>query len=98
MEAKSGKEREAEDPRQSRSLIYDETGTTTFFALKVGPSTYYVFTNFTDIASRKRTKGESLPGTPKRTMRGLFYGRPTRVRSIILDAKHLGGANARDRD
>ncbi len=89
MEARPGKEREVEEHlRESRSLIDDETGTTTFFALKVGPSTYGVFTTFADPAALEaHEKGIAAGDEQRAVMRTLFAGPPTMVHSTILEAK-----------
>lgn len=89
MQAQPGKESEVEEHlRQSRSWVDEETGTTTFFALKVGPSTYGVFTTFADTAALEaHENGHATSDAHKATMRTLFCGPPTLVRSTILDAK-----------
>ena len=89
MEAKPGKEREVEEHlRQSRSLIAEETGTTTFFALRIGPSTYGVFTTFADIeALEAHENGVVRSDAHRATMRTLFAGPPVMMRSTILDAE-----------
>ena len=98
MEARPGKEREVEEHlRESRSLIDDETGTTTFFALKVGPSTYGVFTTFTDPAALEAHENGAVRSEAHRAvMRTLFSGPPVMVRSTILDAKTPWGASVSD--
>lgn len=89
MEAQPGKEHEVEEHlRESRAWIDDEPGTTTFFALKVGPSTYGVFTTFADAAALEAHEhGHATSDANRATMRRLFCGPPTMVRSTILDAK-----------
>lgn len=100
MEAKPGKEREVEEHlRQSRALMDDEPGTTTFFALKVGPTTYGVFTTFADTAAMEaHEKGLATSDANRAMMRTMFAGPPVMVRSTILDAKTPWEATASDRD
>ena len=54
MEAKPGKEQEVEEFLKSAlPLAQAETGTTTWYALKIGPSQYGIFDTFADDASRQ---------------------------------------------
>ncbi len=53
LEAKPGKEQELEDFLKSAlPLAQAETGTTTWYALKIGPSKYGIFDTFADDAAR----------------------------------------------
>ena len=53
LEAKPGKEGDVENFLKSGlPLVQAETGTTAWFAIKMGPSTYGIFDAFTDEAGR----------------------------------------------
>ena len=53
LEALPGKEAElAEFLEGARSIVKDEPGTTAWFALQIGPSTYGIFDAFPDDAAR----------------------------------------------
>ncbi len=54
MEAKPGKEQEVEEFLKSAlPLAQAETGTTTWYALKIGPSQYGIFDTFADDGARQ---------------------------------------------
>ncbi|MEP6616565.1 MAG: antibiotic biosynthesis monooxygenase [Ginsengibacter sp.] len=54
VEARSGKEKEVEEFLKSAlPLAEDEPGTVTWYALKIGPSTYGIFDTFNDEAGRE---------------------------------------------
>jgi quinol monooxygenase YgiN len=54
LEAKPGKEAEVEEfLRGSLSIVEEEPATTTWFALKLGPSTFGIFDTFPDDAGRQ---------------------------------------------
>jgi quinol monooxygenase YgiN len=53
MEAKPGKEAEVEEfLKSAQPLAEQEPGTTTWYALKIGPSKYGIFDTFADDAAR----------------------------------------------
>ena len=53
LEAKPGKEADTEQfLKAGLALAQEETGTTTWFALKLGPSTFGIFDTFVDEAGR----------------------------------------------
>jgi quinol monooxygenase YgiN len=53
LEAKPGKEADVENFLKSGlALVQAETGTTAWFAIKMGPSTFGIFDAFTDEAGR----------------------------------------------
>ncbi len=53
MHAKSGKEKEVEQfLKFAQPLAQQETGTTTWFAVKLGPGDYAIFDTFKDEAGR----------------------------------------------
>lgn len=54
MEAKPGKEQEVEEfLRSALPMAQAEAGTTTWYALKIGPSQYGIFDTFVDDAARE---------------------------------------------
>jgi quinol monooxygenase YgiN len=54
LEAKPGKEKEVEDfLRSGLSIVQEEPATTTWFALRLGPSTFGIFDAFPDEAGRQ---------------------------------------------
>ncbi|CAN5751084.1 antibiotic biosynthesis monooxygenase [soil metagenome] len=54
LEAKSGKEDDVEEfLRSGLALVQDEPATTTWFALRLGPSTFGIFDTFPDDAGRQ---------------------------------------------
>lgn len=54
LEARPGREAEVEEfLRQALPLARDEAGTLTWYALKLGPSTFGIFDTFEDTASRQ---------------------------------------------
>ena len=54
LEAKSGKEAEVEAfLRGGLALVQEEPGTATWFAIRIGPSTFGIFDTFSDEAGRQ---------------------------------------------
>lgn len=54
LEAKPGKEQEVVDLlNQARVLVLDEPGTTAWFAVRLGPSTFAIFDAFDDEQGRQ---------------------------------------------
>jgi quinol monooxygenase YgiN len=78
LDAKPGKEKEVEDfLKSAQPLALQETGTTTWYALKIGPSQYGIFDTFPNdearnahltgpIAKALFAKAEELFATPPR--------------------------------
>jgi quinol monooxygenase YgiN len=76
LQAKSGKEQEVEEfLKSAQSLAAQETGTTTWYAVKLGPSKFGIFDTFRDergrdahlngeIAKALFAKAEALFSTP----------------------------------
>ncbi len=53
LEAKPGKEQEVEDfLKSAQPMAVQEAGTTTWYALKIGPSKYGIFDTFADENAR----------------------------------------------
>lgn len=95
FEAQPGKEHEVEAFLvECRAGIEREPGTTTFFALKIGPGRYATFDTMRDDAALDA----HVNGPTARTVRlrgpGLFTAPPAIVRASVLTAKH--GANGDD--
>jgi quinol monooxygenase YgiN len=93
LEAKPGKEREVEDfLKSAQPLAEKETGTTTWYALKIGPSRFGIFDTFADEQGREaHLKGEiakALMGKAKE----LLANDPDIKKVDILAAKISGGS------
>ena len=92
LEARPGKEPEVEEfLRNAKTVIDEETGTTTFFALKTGPGTYAVFNTFADASALDAHIGGGVGKSVVAEKVGdLFVDFPTIVRSTVLAAKTPG--------
>ena len=91
MEAKPGKEGEVEEFLKSAlPMAQAEAGTTTWYALKLGPSTYGIFDTFADDAAREA----HLSGEIAKALMGradeLFTSPPDIDKPTILAAKAPG--------
>lgn len=54
LEAKAGKEKEVEDLlRSALAIVQEERGTTTWYAFRIGPSTFGIFDAFPDESARQ---------------------------------------------
>lgn len=54
LEAKAGKEKEVENLlRSALAIVQEEPGTTTWYAFRIGPTTFGIFDAFPDEASRQ---------------------------------------------
>lgn len=92
MEAKLGKEQEVEEfLNYALSLIKQEPGTTTFYALKVGAGTYATFNTFADEAARDAHANGSVAKALLDKVDELFTQMPTIIKTTILVAKAPGG-------
>ncbi len=88
MEVKPGKEQEVEEfLKFAQSLIEQESGTTTFYALKIGPSTYGTFDTFADDAATDAHVNGPVPKALLAKVEELFTCAPTIVQTTILGAK-----------
>lgn len=91
MKVKPGKEQEVEEfLKYAHSLIEQEPGTTTFYALKIGPSTYGTFDTFTDEAARDAHANGLVAKALLAKVEELFTQPPEIVQTTILEAKALG--------
>jgi quinol monooxygenase YgiN len=93
MEAKPGKEQEVEDFLTSaKALVEKEPGTTTWYALKIGPSRYGIFDTFADEEARNaHLTGEVAKALFARAEE-LFTRAPEIDKPEILAAKAPGAS------
>ncbi len=91
MEAKPGKEQEVEDFLKSAlPLAQAEEGTTTWFALKIGPSTFGIFDTFADDAGREAHLSGEIAKALFAKAEELFAKPPEIDKVSILAAKVPG--------
>lgn len=91
MEAKPGKEQEVEEfLKYAQSLLVQEPGTTTFYALKIGTNTYGTFDTFADKAARDAHVNGSAAKEISAKFEELFIQMPEIVQRTILTARALG--------
>ena len=88
LEAKKGKEAEVEKfLRNGLPVVNNEPGTTTWYALKLGPTSYGIFDTFPDNAAREaHLTGQIAKALTERTSE-LFSKPPTIERIEVLAAK-----------
>ena len=88
LEAQKGKESEVEKfLRDGLSVVNNEQGTVTWYALKLGPSSYGIFDSFSDAKAREtHLTGEIAKALNARASE-LFSKPPTIERIDILAAK-----------
>lgn len=88
FEARPGREAEVEVfLQQCRDEIERELGTTTFFAMKIGPGRYATFDTFAgDAAFEAHLRGRTADAVRGRAAE-LFVDHPMIVQAIILAAK-----------
>jgi quinol monooxygenase YgiN len=88
FEAKPGKEAEVEAfLEECRAGIQREPGTTTFFAMKLGPGRYATFDTMSDDAALEaHVHGPTAEAVRERS-RELFKAPPDIVRTTVLTAK-----------
>ena len=91
LEAQPGKEQEVEDfLKSAQPLAVEEQGTTTWYALKIGPSKYGIFDTFADEKSRDaHINGEIAKGLFSKA-KDLFTKEPEIDKPLILAAKAPG--------
>jgi quinol monooxygenase YgiN len=88
LEAKSGKETETEQfLRAGLSIAQEETGTATWFALKLGPSTFGIFDTFADEAGREAHLSGRLAAALMQKAPELLAQPPTIEKVAVLAAK-----------
>ena len=91
MEAKPGKEKEVEEFLASaQPLAVAELGTTTWYALKIGPSKYGIFDTFTDEKGRDAHINGEIAKALFAKAKDLFTKDPEIDKPMILAAKAPG--------
>ena len=88
LEAKPGKEREVEDfLRGGLSAVEQEPATTTWFAVRFGPSTFGIFDAFPDEAGRQAHLSGQVAAALKARASELFSKPPSIEKVEVLAAK-----------
>ena len=88
LEAKPGKDQEVEAfLKSAQPLAEKETGTTTWFALKIGPSKYGIFDTFPDEKSRDAHLTGDIAKALFAKAKELFAKDPEIAKPSILAAK-----------
>ena len=91
LEAKPGKEQEVEEfLKSAQPLAMQEKGTTTWYALKIGPSTYGIFDTFADEEARKAHMNGEIAKALFAKAKDLFTREPDIDQPTILAAKAPG--------
>lgn len=91
LEAKPGKEQEIETfLKQALPLVQQEAGTTAWFALKIGPSTFGIFDTFEDEAGRQAHLSGQIAAALKDKAPDLFAQAPKIEKVDVLAAKPPG--------
>ncbi len=91
MEAKPGKELEVEEfLKSAQPLAVAEAGTTTWYALKIGPSKYGIFDTFVDAESRDAHLNGDIAKALFAKAPELFVREPEIDKPMILAAKAPG--------
>ena len=92
MEAKPGKEQEVEEFLKSAlPLAQAEAGTTTWYALKIGPAQYGIFDTFTDDKGREA----HLSGEIAKALMGKadeLLAKPPEIQKVTILAAKAPGA------
>jgi quinol monooxygenase YgiN len=88
LEAKTGRELEVETLlRESLDLVDDEPGTTTWFALRLGPATFAIFDAFPDDAARNAHLSGRVASALTERASELLAQPPVTDRADVLAAK-----------
>jgi quinol monooxygenase YgiN len=88
LEAKKGKEAEVEKfLRDGLGMVNNEPGTISWYALKLGPSSYGIFDTFSDIEGRETHLNGAVADALKEKASELFAQPPTIERIDILECK-----------
>ncbi len=96
LEAKPGKEKEVEEFLNSaQPLAEREAGTTTWYALKIGPSRFGIFDTFADEAGRNAHLNGEIAKALFAKAADLFAKEPDIHKPEILAAKAPGAGSAR---
>lgn len=88
LEAKKGKEMEVEKfLRSGLSVVENEPGTTSWYALRLGPSTFGIFDTFPDNKSREAHLSGDVANALKERSSELFSQPPVIEKVDVLEAK-----------
>jgi quinol monooxygenase YgiN len=88
LEAKPGKEADVESfLRGGLSIVQQEPATTTWFAIRLGPSTFGIFDAFPDEAGRQAHLSGKVAAALKQKADELFSQPPTIEKVEVLAAK-----------
>jgi quinol monooxygenase YgiN len=88
MEAKAGREEEVESfLRSGLQLVDEEPGTTTWFAFRIGTSSFGIFDTFPDEGSRDAHLNGKVAAALIEKAEDLLTGPPTIAQTNILAAK-----------
>jgi len=88
LEARPGKESAVEEfLRSGLALVQQEPGTTTWYGIKLGPSTYGIFDTFADDAGRQAHLSGRVAAALMAKANELFARPPTIENVEILAAK-----------
>ncbi|MBA3356386.1 MAG: antibiotic biosynthesis monooxygenase [Pyrinomonadaceae bacterium] len=88
LEAKPGKEDEVADfLRGGLALVESEPGTTAWFAIQLGPTTFGIFDAFPDEAARQSHLSGKVAAALKEKASELFAQVPTIEKCDVLTAK-----------
>ncbi len=88
MEARPGKEAEVEEfLKSAQPMAVAESGTTTWYALKIGPSKYGIFDTFADEDARKAHLSGDIAKALFAKAKDLFVKEPEVDTPTILAAK-----------
>ena len=91
LEAKPGKEQEVEEfLKSAQPMALRETATTTWYALKIGPSRYGIFDTFADEKGRDAHLNGEIAKALFSKAKDLFAKEPDIERPTILAAKAPG--------
>ncbi|MGC1904421.1 MAG: antibiotic biosynthesis monooxygenase [Candidatus Acidiferrum sp.] len=91
LEAKPGKEREVEEfLKSAQPLAEREAGTTSWYALKIGPSQYGIFDTFVDEAGRNAHLNGEIAKALFAKAKDLFAKDPQIAKPEILASKTPG--------
>ncbi len=88
LEAKKGKEADVERfLRDGLNIVNNEIGTITWYALKLGPTSYGIFDTFSDNKGREIHLNGQVAKALKEKASELFAKEPTIERMDVLAAK-----------
>jgi quinol monooxygenase YgiN len=88
LEAKQGKEKDVENFLHSGlSIVQQEPGTTTWYAVRLGPSTFGIFDTFQDDVGRQAHLSGRIAAALKEKGAELFATSPTIEKLDVLAVK-----------